>query len=111
MSTEQVASESSSDSGSRIPQPICAVVTPPMVTSTSREALIAWLKLRDEYVEGTKERCKAAKEGLNAVLKSVKNSLDSYLLTTLCEATWGISKSDLTDEFLLEQIHASPTTT
>ncbi|KAJ8577678.1 hypothetical protein ON010_g1529 [Phytophthora cinnamomi] len=78
MSTEQVASESSSDSGSRIPQPICAVVTPPMVTSTSREALIAWLKLRDEYVEGTKERCKAAKEGLNAV-KLLVNSLPSML--------------------------------
>ncbi|KAE8997589.1 hypothetical protein PR003_g20683 [Phytophthora rubi] len=105
-STAEIPTGTSSDSISRIPQPIFAVVAPPMVKSASREALVEWLKLRDEYVEATKERCKAGKEGLNAVLKSVKSSFDSDLLTTLCEATWGVSKSDLTDEFLLEQIHA-----
>ncbi|GMF51112.1 unnamed protein product [Phytophthora fragariaefolia] len=104
-STVPNAAGASSDSVSRIPQPIFAVVAPPMVTSTTREALIEWLKLRDEYVGTTKERCKAGKEDLDAVLKSVKNSFDSDLLTTLCEATWGVPKEDLTDEFLLEQIH------
>ncbi|GMF48225.1 unnamed protein product [Phytophthora fragariaefolia] len=104
-STGPSAAGASSDSVSRIPQPIFAVVAPPMVTSTSREALIEWLKLRDEYVETTTERCKAGKEDLDAVLKSVKNAFDSDLLTTLCEATWGVPKEELTDEFLLEQIH------
>jgi len=103
--TTESAAGTSSAGVTRIPQPIFAVMAPPMVTSTSREALVEWLKLRDEYVEATKERCKAGKEDLSAVLKSVKSSFDSDLLTTLCEATWGVLKSDLTDEFLLEQIH------
>ncbi|KAG2994999.1 hypothetical protein PC118_g3198 [Phytophthora cactorum] len=52
-----------------VPQPIFATVAAPKVTSTSRDALIEWLKLRKEYVDAMNERT-------------------------------------LTDEFLLEQIHA-----
>jgi len=103
--TTESAAAMSSAGVTRIPQSIFAVMAPPMATSTSRDALVEWLKPRDEYVEATKERCKAGKEDLSAVLKSVKSSFDTDLLTTLCEATGGVSKSDLTDEFLLEQIH------
>ncbi|KAE8877223.1 hypothetical protein PF005_g24954 [Phytophthora fragariae] len=52
------------------------------------------------------KRCKDGKEDLGAILKSVKSSFDDDLLTALCEASWGVSKSDLTDEFLMEQIHS-----
>ncbi|KAE9001683.1 hypothetical protein PR003_g18476 [Phytophthora rubi] len=52
------------------------------------------------------KRCKDGKEDLGAILKSVKSSFDDDLLTALCEASWGVLKSDLTDEFLMEQIHS-----
>ncbi|KAG3119545.1 hypothetical protein PI124_g15679 [Phytophthora idaei] len=90
----------------RVPQPIFATVAAPKVTSTPRNALIEWLKLRKEYVDAMNERCKDGKEDINAVLRNVKSSFDDDLLNTLCEATWGVSKSTLTDEFLLEQIYA-----
>ncbi|POM59362.1 Cleavage induced Hypothetical protein [Phytophthora palmivora] len=44
--------------------------------------------------------------GVGSRVQGVKNSFDDDLLTTLCEASWGISANDLTDEFLQEQIHA-----
>ncbi|ETI41686.1 hypothetical protein F443_13090, partial [Phytophthora nicotianae P1569] len=90
----------------RVPQPIFAVVAAPKVTSTSRDSLIHWLKLRKEYEEATMERCKDGKEDFDTVLTSVKNSFDDDLLTTLCEANWGVSKEDLTDAYLLKQIRA-----
>ncbi|KAG2780204.1 hypothetical protein Pcac1_g9961 [Phytophthora cactorum] len=71
-----------------VPQPIFATVAAPKVTSTSRDALIEWLKLRKEYVDAMNERCKDGKEDINAVLRSVKSSFDDDLLNTLCEATW-----------------------
>ncbi|KAG6617837.1 Cleavage induced protein [Phytophthora cinnamomi] len=80
-------------------------VTAPKVISTSRDALIEWLKLREEYVEAMKERYKDGKEDLSTILKIVKSSFDDDLLSALCEASWGVAKSDLTDEFLVEQIH------
>ncbi|OWZ15225.1 Cleavage induced protein [Phytophthora megakarya] len=51
----------------------------------SRDALLEWLKLRKEYEESTKERCKDGKEEFNAVLKSVRSAIDDDLLTTLSE--------------------------
>ncbi|KAE9139704.1 hypothetical protein PF007_g899 [Phytophthora fragariae] len=67
-----------SDSISRIPQRIFAVVAPSIVKFTSYQALVEWLRQRDDD-----------------------------LLTTLCEETWGVSKIDLTNEFLLGQPHAT----
>ncbi|KAK1947592.1 Retrovirus-related Pol polyprotein from transposon opus [Phytophthora citrophthora] len=72
----------------RAPQTIFAVVAAPLVTSTSREAPLEWLKLRNAYEEVTRERCKDGKEDYRSVLKS------------------GMEKNQLTDEFLLEKIHA-----
>ncbi|EGZ24988.1 hypothetical protein PHYSODRAFT_376219, partial [Phytophthora sojae] len=81
-------------------------VLAPRVSSIARNELVEWLKLRKEYEEAVKERCKDGKEDIKAVLKSIKNSFDDDLLETLCEVNWGVAKDDLTDEFLLEQIHA-----
>ncbi|OWZ18846.1 LOW QUALITY PROTEIN: hypothetical protein PHMEG_0006998 [Phytophthora megakarya] len=60
--------------------------------------------LRKEYVEATEEHCKDGKEDLSAVLKNIKSSLDDDRLTTLYEASWGISKEALTDKFLLKKV-------
>ncbi|GMF18847.1 unnamed protein product [Phytophthora fragariaefolia] len=91
---------------SRVPQPIFSFVLAPRVASIARDELVEWLKLRKEYEEAVKERCKDGKEDIKAVLKSVKNSFDADLLETLCEVNWGVTKDELTDEFLLEQIRA-----
>ncbi|OWY93213.1 LOW QUALITY PROTEIN: Cleavage induced protein [Phytophthora megakarya] len=88
----------------RAPQPIFAVVAAPLITSTSREALLEWLKLRKAYEEATRER--NGKEDYRSVLKGVRSSFDADLLNTLCEASWGVEKDELTDEFLIEKIHA-----
>ncbi|OWY94161.1 Cleavage induced protein, partial [Phytophthora megakarya] len=91
---------------SRVPQPIFSFVLAPKVSSIARDELVEWLKLRKEYEEAVKERCKDGKEDIKAVMKSIRNSFDNDLLETLCEVNWGVAKDDLTDEFLLEQIHA-----
>ncbi|GMF42822.1 unnamed protein product [Phytophthora fragariaefolia] len=88
---------------SRVPQPIFSFVLAPRVASIARGELVEWLKLRKEAVE---ERCKDGKDDIKAVLKSVKNSFDDGLLETLWEVNWGVTKDELTDVFLLEQIRA-----
>ncbi|GMG15129.1 unnamed protein product [Phytophthora fragariaefolia] len=57
------------------------------------------LKLRKEYEEAVKERCKDGKEDIKAVLKSVKNSFDDDLLETLCEVNWCVPKDELLMSF------------
>ncbi|ETI32724.1 hypothetical protein F443_20519 [Phytophthora nicotianae P1569] len=89
----------------RVPHPIFAIVNPPKVSSMARAALVKWLKLRKEYEEYTKDRCKDGKEDISAVMKSVKRSFDASVLETLCEVCWGVDQSTVTDEFLLEKIH------
>ncbi|KAG2763833.1 hypothetical protein PC129_g19968 [Phytophthora cactorum] len=89
----------------RVPQPLFSVMTAPKVTSMARDAFVEWLKRRKEYEEAVKERCKDGKQDINAVMKSVQNSFDEDLLETICEASWRIAVSDLTDDFLLDQIH------
>ncbi|OWZ06561.1 hypothetical protein PHMEG_00021162 [Phytophthora megakarya] len=58
-----------------------------------------------EYIEATEERCKDGKENISAVPKSVKSSFEDDLLTTLCEASSGVSNEALTDKLLLKKIH------
>ncbi|KAE9166069.1 hypothetical protein PF005_g29348 [Phytophthora fragariae] len=70
----------SSTSTARIPQPIFAFVMPPKVSSIARDELVEWLKLRKEYEETMKERCKDGNQDIGTVMKSVKNSFDEYLL-------------------------------
>ncbi|OWY92264.1 Cleavage induced protein [Phytophthora megakarya] len=69
----------------RVPHPIFAIVNPPKVSSMARAALVDWLKLRKEYEEYTKDRCKDSKEDVSAVMKRVKSSFDANVLETLCE--------------------------
>ncbi|KAK1943649.1 hypothetical protein P3T76_005045 [Phytophthora citrophthora] len=66
----------------RMPRPIFAIVNAPMITSMARRDLVEWLKLRKEYVEYTKERCKDGKEDISTVLKIVKRSFDASVLET-----------------------------
>ncbi|KAE8987400.1 hypothetical protein PR002_g22063 [Phytophthora rubi] len=70
----------SSTSTARIPQPIFAFVMPPKVSSIARDKLVEWLKLRKEYEETMKERCKDGNQDIGTVMKSVKNAFDEYLL-------------------------------
>ncbi|KAK1934282.1 hypothetical protein P3T76_011485 [Phytophthora citrophthora] len=88
-----------------MPHLIFAIVNAPMITSVARGDLVEWLKLRKEYVEYTKERCKDGKEDISTVLKSVKSSFDASVLETLFEVSWGVGKESLSDEFLLTMIH------
>ncbi|KAE8903459.1 hypothetical protein PF003_g12429 [Phytophthora fragariae] len=105
-SSNEARNPVSSTSTARITQPIFAFVMPPKVSSIARDELVEWLKLRKEYEETMKERCKDGKEDIGTVMKSVKNSFDEYLLETLCEVSWGVTVDKVTDDFLLEQIHA-----
>ncbi|OWZ09292.1 Cleavage induced protein [Phytophthora megakarya] len=89
----------------RVPHPIFAIVNPPKVSSMARAALVDWLKLRKEYEEYTKDRCKDSKEDVSAVMKRVKSSFDANVLETLCEVCWGVDQSNVTDDFLLNKIH------
>ncbi|GMF21916.1 unnamed protein product [Phytophthora lilii] len=103
---EEVESEGpSSHLSMRAPHPIFAIVNAPMISSMSRESLLKCLKLRKEYKEYTHDRCKDGKEEMNAVMESVKRSLYANVLETLYEVCWGVTQSNVTDEFLLEQIH------
>ncbi|KAG3095908.1 hypothetical protein PI125_g16131 [Phytophthora idaei] len=77
-----------------------------MVSSMSREALVEWLKLRKEYEEYTRDRCKDGKDEMAAVMKSVKSSFDANVLETLCAVCWGVKQSSVTDDLLMEKIHA-----
>lgn len=57
------ASESTdSRQAARMPHPFFAIVNPPRVSSMAREALVEWLKLRKEYEEYVKDRCKDGKK-------------------------------------------------
>ncbi|EEY67842.1 cleavage induced hypothetical protein [Phytophthora infestans T30-4] len=94
-----------SDQAARVPHPIFAIVNPPRVSSMAREALMEWLKLRKEYEEYTRDRCKDGKEEVSAVMKSVKSSFDANVLETLCEVCWGVDQSSTTDDFMLEKNH------
>ncbi|ETO61460.1 hypothetical protein F444_20525 [Phytophthora nicotianae P1976] len=89
----------------RVPHPVFAIVNPPKVSSMARAALVEWLKLRKEYEEYTKDRCKDGKEDVSAVMTSVKSSFDASVLETLSGVCWGVDQSTVTDEFLLEKIH------
>lgn len=57
-----------------------------------------------EYEHAKRERCKDGNEDMSAVMLSVKSSIEDDLLETLCEVRWAVSKSDLTDEFILKKI-------
>ncbi|GMF51009.1 unnamed protein product [Phytophthora fragariaefolia] len=95
-----------SASTTRIPQPIFAFEMSPKVSSIDRDELAEWLKLGKEYDETMTEQCKDGKEDFGTVMKRVKNSFFEYLLETLCEVSWGVSVDEVTDDFLLEHIHA-----
>ncbi|POM61054.1 Cleavage induced Hypothetical protein, partial [Phytophthora palmivora] len=97
--------EGTTDSQGRVPHPTFAIVNPPKVSSMAREALVDWLKLRKEYEEYTRDRCKDGKEDVDAVMKSVKCSFNANVLETLCEVCWGVDQGSVTDDFLLKEIH------
>ncbi|KAG2865241.1 hypothetical protein PC119_g3671 [Phytophthora cactorum] len=91
-----------------VPQPIFATVAAPKVTSTSRDALIEWLKLRKEYVDAMNERCKDGKEDINAI-HAITDSYQNQVLPPVnelfaAELTMDMKNNDIqsrvTDYFL-----------
>ncbi|OWZ08863.1 hypothetical protein PHMEG_00018524 [Phytophthora megakarya] len=71
-------------------------------TGAASAVVSRWLTLRKEYIEATEERCKDGKEKIS---ECVKSSFDDDLLTTLCEASSGVSNEALTDKLLLKKMH------
>jgi predicted PP-loop superfamily ATPase len=88
----------------RVPQPIFSFVSAPKISTFAHDELIEWQKARVEYEHAMSERCKDGKEDVSTVMLSIKSSIEDDHLETLCEVRWCVSKSDLTDEFILDKI-------
>ncbi|OWZ15749.1 hypothetical protein PHMEG_00010551 [Phytophthora megakarya] len=87
--TEATAAQVNNGAPNPISVPVTSTsITPPYVTSIAHAALVKWNRERQEYGKG--------------FLRSVKNSFNRLLLTTLCKIEWVTTVEDVTDERIIE---------
>lgn len=84
--------------------PLYTTVNAPKISDFECVKLLKWREDRTEYENILEARIKCTREDLNSIKVSVKDSFDIRLLTTLAKYQWGKELTQITDEFLLEEI-------
>eukprot|EP00644_Phytophthora_capsici_P001885 jgi/Phyca11/107728/e_gw1.14.659.1 len=79
-------------------------ISPPYVTDVSHAALVKWKRERQEYEEAIEARCSVTGEDMGKALRSVKNSFNRQLLSTLCRLEWGTTVEEVTDARIIVEL-------
>ncbi|OWY96301.1 hypothetical protein PHMEG_00033462 [Phytophthora megakarya] len=81
-----------------------AAIMPPCITDVSQPALVKWMRERQEYEDAVDARCATTGEDKSKALRSVKNSFNRQLLTTLCKLEWGTTIEEVMEERIISEL-------
>eukprot|EP00644_Phytophthora_capsici_P004850 jgi/Phyca11/96370/e_gw1.1.345.1 len=101
------ATTDSGDTSANATAPIpvsSASISPPYMTDVSHAALVKWKRERQEYEEAIEARCSVTGEDKGKALRSVKNSFNRQLLSTLCRLEWGTTVEEVTDARIIVEL-------